>query len=118
MSELTVTAYVADATALGGAFERFVTLTDTTKAVEVKLHGTVGVVYVQSTTDNLLVAKTGTAGVALDGAAKSYDASEVAQVGITPTRAPPLAPSGRLYLQCGTNPTVVSLTVQRQPTVS
>lgn len=116
MAELTITAYVADATALGGAWERFVTLTDTTKAVEIKLHGAVGVVYVQSSTNDLLVTVGGTAGVALDGAAKSYDASEVVEVGIFPTRAPPLAPVSRLYLQCGTNPTVVSLRAQRQPT--
>lgn len=116
MAELTVTAYVADATALGGAWERFITLTDPNKAVEVKLHGAVGVVYAQSSTDNLLVTVSGTAGVALDGAAKSYDTGEVVEVGIFPTRAPPLAPAGRLYLQCGTNPTVVSLRAQRQPT--
>ena len=92
MAQITVTTYVADASALGADWQRYVTLTDTSKAVEVKLDGAVGVVYVQSSTNDLLVNVEGTAGVALDGAAFVYDADQVAEVAIVATRA---APAGR-----------------------
>lgn len=114
MAALTVTTYVADASALGADWQRYVTLTDTSKAVEVKLDGAVGVVYVQSSTNDLLVNVEGTAGVALDGAAFVYDADQVAEVAIVATRAAPAAPYGRLYLQPGTNPTTVRLRAQRR----
>lgn len=114
MAQLTVTAYVADASALGADWQRYVTLTDTTKAVEIKLAGAVGVVYVQSSTNDLLVNVEGAAGVALDGAAFVYDADQVGEVKIVPTRAAPTAPAGRLYLQPGSNPTTVRLRAQRR----
>jgi hypothetical protein len=113
MAQLTVATYVADATALGANWQRYITLTDTTKAVEIKLDGAVGVVYLQSSTNDLLVNVEGTAGVALDGAAFVYDADQVAEVKAVPTRAAPGAPYGRIYVQPGTNPTTLRVRAQR-----
>lgn len=113
MAQLTITAYVADATALGADWQRYVTLTDTTKAVEIKLDGAVGVVYLQASTNDLLVNVEGTAGVALDGAAFVYDADQVAEVKITATRSSPSAPAARLYVQPGSNPTTLRVRAQR-----
>lgn len=106
MAAITVTANVADATALGGDWQRSITLTSTTTAVEIKLDKRVEWLDWQADTAGLKVSIDGTAGVAIGAEAFVYGADQVAR-----RRAPSTTrPYRSLFVQATTNPTVLRLT--------
>lgn len=113
MAQLTITANVADARSLGGDWQRYVQITNTSSATEIKLSRGVRTVYIQPDTDDLLIDTEGTAGVALDAAGFDTDAGITREVLVQhPERAHDSAvvPAGAsLFLQPGTNPTNVSI---------
>lgn len=111
MAQLTISSNRADASALGGDWQRYVNITNTSTATKIILSRKVKRVFVQSDTAALLVATEGAAGVALDDAAFETAADVTREVEVI--RIPPTSgnafPQHAIYLQAGTNPTKVSL---------
>lgn len=105
MAQLTISGNVADARSLGGNWQRYVQITNTSTATVVLLSRQVRRVYVQGDTANLLVATEGAEGVALDAAAFTTSADVTREVEIIHPR-PSLSdrtfPSGKLVLQPST----------------
>lgn len=111
MAQLTISSNRADASALGGDWQRFVDITNTTTATKIVLSRKVKRVRVQADTNDLLVATEGAAGVALDSAAFVTAANVTREVEVI--RRPPTTgntfPEHAIFLQAGTNPTKVSI---------
>lgn len=117
MAEITVTNNVADAASLGGEWQRFITITNTSTATELKLSRDVGFVDVQPDQNDLMVAVDGAAGVALDSAAFLLDADDILEVQpIHPPRSvnTPVRQAGSIFFQATNNPTVVRLRARKR----
>lgn len=112
MAQLTVTNDVADARSLGGDWQRFINVTNTSGATQIKLSRKVVAVDIQGDTADLLIAVEGAAGVAMDSAAFKTGADTTRRVypqHPAPTLTDRSFGSGSTFVQVGTNPTKVSL---------